>query len=356
MRNLEPTRPIPKHRFADKSAILGRLTGRIGARLRTPLIALALTLVFFATARADAVRLATGILVKGEITEITEEQVRIVPDGSRQPRSFPRSSVTYVEVGYLPSHQQGKELLDRGRPAEAAPLLENAVRAETRPWLRRKALGDLMRAYQEAGAHDLALRRLIDVANDRQSLPEWGSLPIWWFREAPPDSTLVHARQLASSTRVEAAITGASYLLAASGQQRQLAVGLLHQYTDDVEPVRRTVARSLLALHGHLRVDVEDLRADAEALPFDLQAGPYFCLAQILERQGKPLEAALAYLRVAVLHSQRRFLAPRALARAASLLEQIGFKSEATSLYRELASRYPETREGAAAAARSENR
>ena len=292
--------------------------------------------------------------MKGEIADM-DQALLYIRQGGRV-HSVKRSEIVYIEVEYLEAHRRGLEALAAGKLLEAVDHLEDAVRLEHRPWLRRRAYGSLLRAYEENHAFDLALQRLAEIANDKNSFPDWPDLPVWWYASSPPEKSLDPARRLANSPRPEAAIVAASYLIAATGKDEQLGVGILRQYAADVDLTRRTVARCLLALHDHGTLNPEHIRHDLNRLPIGLQAGGFLCLAQLLERKGDRLDAALAYIRAGTLHGGRRGLAARALHRAAQLLDQAGFEREATTLYRELASRYADTPEGTAAAARFRRR
>ena len=71
-------------------------------------------------------------------------------------------------------------------------------------------------------------------------------------------------------------------------------------------------------------------------MPDSLRAGPYFLLGQGLARHNDPLGAALAFLRIPILHPNRQVLVPDALWRAGQCLEAGGQQQDAALVYREV--------------------
>ena len=78
--------------------------------------------------------------------------------------------------------------------------------------------------------------------------------------------------------------------------------------------------------------------------PATARAGPYFLVAQALERLGQRDEAALAYLRLPIHFAGHRRLSARALLATAPLLQPWEQRS-ATTVLRELADHYGESPE-----------
>ena len=301
------------------------------------------------TASADAVRLRNGAGYKGTVVEYTDEYV-VVRTDTGQRRRVEWSQLAYLEVEYLESYRRGLSLLAEDKPLEAADLLDDAVRNETRPWARALAVGALMRAYTQASHYRLALERLGTVLrNDPELRLEWSQLPVWWYAKPAPEDAVEAAVSLLSAPQAEVAVTAASYVLASP--RRRLARGTLRAYEDDQDRTRRVYSRSLLALHGARDADPVGWQSEIDALPLRQQPGPLLALAQTLTRQNQLRQAVHVYLRVAFVHPEQRRMAPYALWEAARLLERSGRANAAITLYRELRKRYPQSPEAHAAEA-----
>ncbi len=314
------------------------------------LVAASVVVLVGLPADADAVRLRNGAGYKGTVVEYTDSYVMIRTDGG-QTRRIEWAELAYLEVEYLESYRRGLSLLAEGRVTEAVALLDDAVRAETRPWARALALGALMKGYTLAGHYRLALQRLAEELRHRPARIEWSQLPVWWFAKPAPEDAVTEASRLLAAPQVELAVTGASYVLASA--QRQAAANAVRVYEDDQDVTRRVYARSLLALHGFRDADPVAWRAEIDSLPLRQQPGPLLALAQVLERRGQRRPAVHVYLRVAFVHPDRPRLAAFALWHAAQLLEQTGRADAAITLYRELRKRYPHSTEAHAAEAQN---
>ncbi len=82
-------------------------------------------------------------------------------------------------------------------------------------------------------------------------------------------------------------------------------------------------------------------QARIEQLPESLRPGPTFVWAQALQRVGRPEDAALAYLRVALMSEHHDELAAESLFAAGRRLDQAGRAGEADRIFRELRETYP---------------
>jgi len=312
------------------------------------LLVLGLLLLQSPLAEAEAVRLRNGVRLQGIIVDSTDSYVVIELAGGER-RRIERTEIAYVEVEYLESYRRGVNLLAEGNADEAVALLDEAVRQEKRAWARALAVAKLMEAFMHRGHCRLALEQLQRTANDRQLRLDWSHLPIWWFSTPPPADAIARAEPLLSSPSPLIAVTAASYALA--GNTPEPAHAVLRPYLDDLDPARRVYSRTLLALRGLYEIDPKKLRNDIDRLPMRQQPGPALALAQIYLKKGAHQEAAHEFLKVAFVHPQRHRLAAYALWQAAQLLERMGRHEEATTLYRELRKRYPQSPEAQAAEA-----
>ena len=80
-----------------------------------------------------------------------------------------------------------------------------------------------------------------------------------------------------------------------------------------------------------------------------LRGGPYFLLGSALAQQGRHPDAALALMRVPILHPHQRQLAAEALLAAAESLRQAGQLEQSRICLRELLRDHPKSQAAAAA-------
>ena len=95
-------------------------------------------------------------------------------------------------------------------------------------------------------------------------------------------------------------------------------------------------------------------RATIERMPEPLRAGPYYVLGEAETQHQRWEQAALAYLRTAILYPEHRNLAARALWDDGRSLERLGRSEQAVLLYRELVKTYPASAAASEARARVE--
>ena len=89
--------------------------------------------------------------------------------------------------------------------------------------------------------------------------------------------------------------------------------------------------------------DVQRWKVALEQMPVEIRASGYFVVAEAFTRWKQPEEAALAYLRILLVHNEQRLMAADALVAAGKLHEELGRGEQAAGLYREVLTGYSRT-------------
>jgi hypothetical protein len=87
--------------------------------------------------------------------------------------------------------------------------------------------------------------------------------------------------------------------------------------------------------------DATQWEARIQRMPAAIRGGPYFVLGQLCAQHGRHDDAALAYLKPAILYSRQDGLAAESLLAAARQLETMKQPDAALRLYEELVARFP---------------
>ncbi|HRX80223.1 MAG TPA: hypothetical protein P5307_14225, partial [Pirellulaceae bacterium] len=90
--------------------------------------------------------------------------------------------------------------------------------------------------------------------------------------------------------------------------------------------------------------DVSRWQERIERMPSAIRGGPYYVVGLALSRHELHEQAAISFMRTAILYSSQRDLVPNALLAAARELETIDQAAEAIGLYREILTKHPTDR------------
>ena len=174
--------------------------------------------------------------------------------------------------------------------------------------------------------------------------PWFDTIPLAWKPQPPAGSWEQRAADwMESPTAPAAALMGASWLL--STARRDQALNVLRQLAADQDS-----RVALLAEAQQWRVQLVTASAEDIArwesviarLDGSLRAGPYFLLGHALARQSDPVRAALAFLRVPILHPEHQDLAAESLLMAGDQLTLAGNRDGAATVFRELMQKHPD--------------
>jgi len=307
---------------------------------------------------ADVVRYTTGAagggrtFASGEIEDIAAGEL-VIRTRLGPVRRIPVERVEQIETTRSAEQTRGEQLLQKGQLAEAlaafdAALAVSSAEPERRPWMRRELLAQSIRCLSGLGRTGQAVDRFLLLARQDPKTHHFYLAPLAW---APGLSTgvsettaLAWLRNRESKT---ARLIGASWLLRSAHTGE--ATKVLRQLAGDAD---RRFAHLASAQLWRLAVAKADRQAPDRwreaiaGMPRPLRPGPLLVVARSLQFQKRREEAALAYLRAALLYPQRHDLAARGLLGGADMLEALGRTREAKRLRHELERKYPQTPAG----------
>jgi len=288
----------------------------------------------------------TPVTRQGQILDYTGTELRLkTAAGREEPISAAR--VLDFKTTWTDNHRRADELRKSGKLPEAIDAYMRAKESEPRAWARRQIMAELTTCYAESGRFDLAGDEFLAIVISDPSTNHLALMPLAW-RAFPPDAALESraAAWLALRAKSPAAgLLGASWLLSTS--RRAEAITALEQLA-----VSRGAGHdSRLASLADVQLwrtrlvtarpeDVTRWKASATQMPAEIQACAWFVVGEALARQGQADEAALAYLRVPLVHSQQRVMSADALVAAGKQLESLDRVEQAAGLYREVLEAY----------------
>jgi tetratricopeptide (TPR) repeat protein len=331
--------------------------------MKTLTLPLICTLLLASIAMADDVVVVSSgkdargrARIPGVIVEYTGKELTLRQAGGRD-SAIPADRVVAIESQWQQQHSAGDAQFDAGEFAKALDLYRVAVRDEQRTWARRQILARVVWCYHNLGQIEAAGATFLIILRSDPTTQYFDAIPLSWTTGQPSPALEREAKTwLADETLSPAALMGASWLL--STPDRSAAMAKLQRLTTDADPRVAQLAEAQLwrtKIVTSTPQEVAGWQQQVERIPSELRAGPYFALGQALARQNLHEQAALAFLRVPILHSSNRSLSADALLAAARALESLGQNDAAAGLYRELINDYATTAPAAEAQARLRN-
>ena len=288
-----------------------------------------------------------GVVVRlsGEVLEFTGRQLEMKTAAGAK-RVVPAEQVVDVETTHTHQQRAADELREKGEFAAALAAYPAALSAESRTWVRRQILADMVRAA--IGAEQLTTAGdyfLILVQSDPDTR-DFGLIPLVWL---PGELGLGVEKKsqewLARQTQPVAQLLGASHLLLTpQGDAADAQLLRLSTHADARIAALAESQRWRRRLATVTVTELDDWLAKVERFPEAVRAGAYFTLAKGLAARHRPAEAARAWMRVPLLHREQRPLAAEALARTIDVLRGQGDLDAVRRLRRELLADFAETR------------
>lgn len=278
--------------------------------------------------------------VTGEVVEYTGREL-ILRRGNGKEERYPGQRVLDVRGVWNEAHAAAEQRIVEGRHGDALAMLQQALATEQRGWVRRRILARLVECYRETEQFDLAGDFFGLLLQSDPQTPYFDVVPLNWGQVRPGISVESKAAVWLQAKETPLRLLAGSWLLSTS--RRAEATGVLRDLAAQADPRVAFLAtaqlwRGELATAG--AADVQSWRAVVERMPMELRAGPCFVLGTALARQNQADAAALYLLRVPILYPRHYRLSAEALWSAASLLEKQQQSREATTLYREITTRF----------------
>jgi tetratricopeptide (TPR) repeat protein len=308
----------------------------------------AVLLLVHSIAADDVVILETGgrpgaARATGEIVEYTGQRLVLRHPGGRE-EVIESSRVVDVQTTWTKQHQLADSLFAAARFDEALTAYRQALADEPRGWAQRRILARTIWCLRYEDRVEPAIDLYLSLYRQDPSALYFDAIPLPWLTRAAPADVERRSRELLeSSGSPVGTLIGASWLLPTYRTRSHDALrGLLSAEDPRVAFLAEAQlwrSQSAAATPG----DVARWQDRLERMPREIQAGPTCLVAQVLARLSRTDEAALAFLRVPILHPLHRDLASHSLLEAARQLEKMNDPEGAARLYREVVDAYPRT-------------
>ena len=310
---------------------------RTGSRLSLSLLAVT---VFAASAAAqDAVTITAGgrtTRVLGRIVEYNGRELQMETPGG-QTRNIPAGQVLAVETQSGERQQAAEAARAKGQYAEALALYRQAADAESRGWVRRQIIAQIVRCHRAVGQYDAAGENFLLLVRADPQTPYFDCIPLAWLPRQPAAQVDQAARRWAQRPEPAARLLAVSYLLTTvDGPAAQNALVELST-SDDRRIAQLAGAQTYRAAFATATPEqLQRWQRAIEELPVELQNGPSYVLGRGWLQRQQFDRAAIHLLRPALLEADDRPLAAQALLDAAIALQQGNQTPEAIRLLREV--------------------
>jgi len=275
--------------------------------------------------------------ITGTILEYTGKELLVEHASGREER-VSTSRVVRVVGAWSAAHLAGNDLFANGDFNAAQAKYLRALGEEKRPWVIRRVRAQLTWCYRYLDQPGRAAKAFFGVYAEDPATPYFAAIPLSWATSTVP-STIQRQAALWMSDRNPGFVRliGASWSLTSS--RRAEALQTLQRLERDADQKiiflaraqtwRTQVITATPATTNHWQQQIADM-------PGTIRAGPLYIFGQALARQKQHEQAALTFMKTAILYPTERDLASHALLAAARQLETIERKQEATGLYREI--------------------
>ncbi len=269
---------------------------------------------------------------RGTIADYTGQTLTLAPD-----TRIPADRVVRIDSKWTASQLAGDAAIAEGEFAKALAAYQRAMREESRRWVRRRILAQMVWCYRGQGKSDQAALAFLSLVKDDPATRAFDAIPLVWFASTGVRVDAAKARGWLKSPDAAARLIGASHLMASPDRRAAL----------DVLEALSIVADRRIALLAQAQLwrvrtaqskphEVDGWAGAIQRIPESLRAGPYFVVARAFAHHKQPKRAAETYMRVPILHRNHYHLAAQSLWDAARQLESLGNKAHAKRLYREL--------------------
>ncbi len=282
---------------------------------------------------------------RGTIVDYTGEALTLRRTGGRE-EQIPSSRVSGYETEFVADQKIGNQLFAEGKFADAVVSYRRAIKIEQRRWMRRVLLAQLARCYRNLQQIVRAGDTFLLIVRSDPTTQLLDAIPLAWAASSPSRDLAERSAHWLEDAKLPAArLIGASWLMATA--QRQQALSILHKLTAAKDPRIAMLAETQLWRDKVVTASPDDIKRWQEQLAHmeeSLRAGPYFLIGQALARHGHNDAAALAFLRIPILHPEHDDLAAEALFAAGKQLDREGNRADARRVYQELLRTHAEHR------------
>ena len=285
------------------------------------------------------------IELQGEIREYRGEEVSFQPSDDGPVQTWRGLEIVHVEPDRREPHQRGRQIIAQD-PVQATADLERALAEESRSWVRREILADLVRCAVFQRQFAVAGSRYLAVETSDPETRHLEVVPLRWNRDPASRDDRAAAVKWLRSKSATANLLGASQLLLDQEFTSECEATLRRIGRGDslrLQPLAQWQSRRIEAFSGRPRLsDLRYWQKSFDQLPANLQPGPAYLLAEALDRRAESALAASYWLRLLTHEAADLRLMVESVQRAADALQTAGQTSEAAALRDELDRRFPE--------------
>ena len=279
--------------------------------------------------------------VTGAVVEYTGESL-LVRHASGREEKIPPEQVVEVLGEWKASHQAANVLFVEGDFMAAEAKYREAVRDEDRRWVQRHVLSQLTWCYRNLGQTADAVKAFLPLYRDDPKTPYMAAIPLTWTAASVElDLERQAATWLQDKDSAASRLIGASWSLTTA--RRAEAIKVLREFVSDPDPRIVFLAEAQLWRTQVATSRLEDVsrwQERIDSMPSTIRGGPYYVVGLAHSRHELPEQAAINFMRTAILYSSQRDLVPHALLAAARELETMDQVAEAIGLYREILTKY----------------
>ena len=256
------------------------------------------------------------------------------------------SRVRKVKTSRTRQHIRADQLLAEHQFEQALAAYQQAVKEETRQWVRQEILAQWVWCYQSLGlveqAGDAFLKLVL--ASDPQTL-YFQAIPLNWGKQTVTPALEGQAQVwLTGSASAASRLMGASWLLGTS--QRSLAMDVLKQLATQEDIRIALLAEFQLWRTQQATISLQGLNQweqQLARLPVKLRAGPYYLLATGFSRHQQHDRAIVSWMRVPINYPRHFHLSSESLLGTARELDRLKRAPQARNVYQEIVRRYSNT-------------
>jgi tetratricopeptide (TPR) repeat protein len=249
-----------------------------------------------------------------------------------------------VETTWTTDHQLARELIQKRQFAAAITPLRNALATESREWVQRIVLAELVRVLDFAGQSREACEAYMLLLKSDPESRDFATLPLAWMNTTSDAATIELARKMVDSSLLPIQLLGASWLL--TSPDRAAAIKKLEELSRDIDSRIAHLATAQVWRAKLLELDETQLgrwERQIERMPKELRPGPWLMLGQGQSRLGQVDEAILSWMHVPILHTQNYRGTASALQQAATALQNKQDFKAAERLWNELLTQFPDS-------------
>ncbi len=283
------------------------------------------------------------VIMVGTVEDLTGEVLILTRMGQTVADRFPASSVRAVQTWRSATHEQALKEIETGLNAEAELSLQKALREETRDWMQREILAQLVRCGIRRGDWGFSGATFLKITPEDPTTQFWNIAPIQWAPQSMGDGQKTLARSWLKETDAPSRMLAASWLLLdpVYGELAQ------KQMDDLARDPNRIIASLARAQQWRLRLgqeiselEIEKWQREVRRLPRPLRSGPQYLVGRGLLQRNETRLAAAELLWLSTVYTDHEDLSARAIVEAASVLEKSGQTNDAITLYTSVIEKY----------------